>query len=121
MEKRHPNTKCGICSKEIYRRPSELKNNGNVYCSQNCYGLAIRKEKPCVVCGKLIMATFNKATCSKACQIVNDNRPDRRHSLGRQKKIQTSYGTRSFRKYFLEKTTIKNTKKFKQDNSSKAL
>lgn len=38
-----------------------------MFCSQNCYGIFCRKEKPCIVCGKLILAKFNKKTCSRAC------------------------------------------------------
>ncbi len=66
--KRKPNTACRICRKKIYRRPAEIKrNNGKVFCSVACYGKFCRKETPCLVCGKLILATFNKKTCSRSC------------------------------------------------------
>jgi predicted nucleic acid-binding Zn ribbon protein len=66
--KRKPNTCCVICKKAIYRRPSEIQiNNGRVFCSQNCYGISSRKEKPCSVCGKLILSGLNKKTCNRSC------------------------------------------------------
>lgn len=68
--KRNPNTNCVICSKQIYRRPAEIKN-GQVFCGIICYGISMRKETPCVVCGKLIMAGLNKKTCSRSCANIN--------------------------------------------------
>ena len=68
FHKRHPNTKCTICGKDIYKRPSEIqKNKGRVFCSVICYGLSCRKEKPCIICGNSILAGANKKTCSRAC------------------------------------------------------
>jgi len=65
---RNPNTKCLICSKPIYRRPSELsKYNNHSFCSILCYGKFQRIEKPCIVCGKPILAGLNKITCSRSC------------------------------------------------------
>lgn len=65
---RHPNTQCTICNKSIYKRPGQIrKNNGHAFCGIICYGKFTRKEKPCLVCGNLIMAHFNKKTCSKRC------------------------------------------------------
>jgi hypothetical protein len=65
---RNPNTKCIICSKPVYKRPIEIKRNeGRVFCSTECYGVSCRKEKPCVICGTLILAHYNKKTCSRAC------------------------------------------------------
>lgn len=69
---RNPNTKCIVCQKLIYKRPSEITaNKGNVYCSPECYGIACRKEKPCIICGKPILASANKKTCSKKCSNIN--------------------------------------------------
>ena len=68
---RNPNTKCLVCSKPIYRRPVEIKR-GRVFCSQECYGVALRKETPCIVCGTPIQAHENKKTCSRSC--ANKNR-----------------------------------------------
>lgn len=66
--KRHPNTVCIICRKSIYKRPSEIqRNEGRVYCSAICYGISCRKEKPCIMCGELILAGANKKTCSRSC------------------------------------------------------
>ncbi len=63
---RKPNTKCKICDISIYKRPKELAS-GNVYCSKACYGRSCRKEFPCLVCGKLLLAGTHKKTCSKEC------------------------------------------------------
>lgn len=81
--KRNPNTKCLVCSKPIYRRPVEIKN-GRVFCSQECYGLANRKETPCAVCGVPIQAHENKKTCSRSC--ANKYRTGIKYKLGRPKK-----------------------------------
>ncbi len=66
LYKRKPNTKCTVCSKAIYRRPIEIKR-GKVFCSVTCAGIACRKEKPCLICKKLILAGLNKKTCSRSC------------------------------------------------------
>ena len=66
--KRKPNTFCIICKKAIYKRRGEiLRNNRRVFCSMACYGISNRKEKPCVICGKLILSGQNKKTCSRSC------------------------------------------------------
>lgn len=79
---RNPNTQCIVCNKPIYRRPSEISGNkGNVFCTMVCYGKFIRKEKPCLICGKLIMAHFNKKTCSRAC--ANKHRQGIKYKVGR--------------------------------------
>lgn len=65
---RKPNTTCLLCNKQIYRRPSEIKDrDGRVFCSAACYGLSCRKETPCIICGKGILAGLNKKTCSRSC------------------------------------------------------
>jgi len=82
--KRKPNTKCSVCNKEIYRRPSQIKaTNGKVFCSLICNGIYCRKENPCLVCGKLISAGLNKKTCSRGCS--NKNREGIRYKIGRPK------------------------------------
>ena len=63
---RTPNTACEICGKPIYRRPVQMAS-GHVFCSKACYGKSTRKEIPCAVCGKPILAGANKKTCSRAC------------------------------------------------------
>lgn len=63
---RKPNTTCMVCKISIYRRPGEIKK-GNVFCSLKCYGISCRKEKPCLICGTLILSSQNKKTCSRAC------------------------------------------------------
>lgn len=86
--KRNPNTLCFVCGTAIYRRPAEIRQNGKrVFCSQSCYGLAIRKEHPCIVCGKAILAGSNKKTCSRSC--ANTNRSGR--TLGRLQKDKVQY------------------------------
>ncbi|HEY4490257.1 MAG TPA: HNH endonuclease signature motif containing protein [Candidatus Paceibacterota bacterium] len=88
--KRNPNTKCLICGKEIYKRPSEIKsNNGRVYCSQICYGISCRNEKPCVVCGKPILARLNKKSCSRSC--ANIHRAGIKYKINRPRDKVKSY------------------------------
>jgi hypothetical protein len=80
--KRKSNTVCVICSKAIYRRPSELQATQNkVYCSLKCYGISQRKEIPCAVCGKLLLSGFNKKTCSRIC--ANKLRIGNKYKTGR--------------------------------------
>lgn len=80
--KRNPNTKCIICKSPIYRRPSEIdKNNGQVFCSMKCYGLFCRKEIPCAICGKLMLSSLNKKTCSRSCS--NKYRAGIKYKIGR--------------------------------------
>ena len=82
--KRHPNTSCSICKKPIYKRPGLIKeNNGKIFCSTTCYGISCRKEKPCAMCGKLILAGLNKKTCSRSC--ANTYRIGIKYKLGRPK------------------------------------
>ena len=71
--KRKSNTKCFVCSKAIYRRPSVLAlSKGRAYCNQTCYGKSCRKETPCIVCGSPILAGAHKKTCNRVC--ANKNR-----------------------------------------------
>jgi len=82
LYKRNPNTVCTICKKPIYKRPSTIKNNKEgLFCGQSCYGISCRKEEPCVICGKLILAGLNKRTCSRSC--ANINRTGIRYHIGR--------------------------------------
>lgn len=70
--KRKPNARCRICDRQIYKRPSQIElNGGNVFCSNICYGKFCRKEKPCVVCGKPILSSLHRKTCSRACSNKN--------------------------------------------------
>ena len=79
LYKRKPNAKCTICGKLIYRRPIEIKR-GKVFCSVVCAGIACRKEKPCLICGKLILAGLNKKTCSRSC--ANKHREGIKYKIG---------------------------------------
>lgn len=79
---RKPNSECKVCSKLIYRRPVEIeRNKGRVFCSNACYGIATRKESPCVICGVPILAHLHKKTCSRAC--ANTNRAGIKYKIGR--------------------------------------
>lgn len=79
---RTPNTVCLACSKPIYRRPGVIKK-GRVFCSQQCYGIKNRKETPCIVCHKPILASANKKTCSRSC--ANTHRAGIKYKIGRPK------------------------------------
>ncbi len=79
---RKPNTLCCVCSKAIYRRPSQIAG-GFVFCSQKCYGQSNRKETPCVVCGSPILAGAHKKTCSRSC--ANSHRSGIKYKMGRPK------------------------------------
>lgn len=80
--KRNPNSKCLVCSKPVYRRPVELEaNKGKAYCSSACFGTSNRKERPCIVCGSMILARYNKKTCSRGC--ANQHRTGIRYKIGR--------------------------------------
>lgn len=46
-----------------------------------CYGISCRKEVPCVVCGRPILAGLNKKTCSRAC--ANKHRAGIKYKIGR--------------------------------------
>lgn len=87
--KRKPNISCLVCGKKIYRRPVEIKrNNGRVFCSVVCYGKSCRKETPCSICGKPILAGLNKKTCSRSC--ANKHREGIKYKLNRPKdKVKT--------------------------------
>jgi hypothetical protein len=81
QHKRHPNIKCIICGKEIYKRPFEIRaKKGRVFCSPVCYGISCRKEKPCAICKKPILSGLHKKTCSRAC--ANIQRTGIKYHLG---------------------------------------
>ena len=103
MQKRNYNCNCAVCNKPLYKRPCLLKKDGVAFCSQACYGLSCRKSAPCVICGVDVLASKHSKTCSKECSGAYNKSLMRSHSLGR-KKIEgaSKYGSRSFRKYFLE-------------------
>lgn len=83
--KRTPNTKCIICDAPIYRRPGQMAINGsNVFCSLRCYGLSCRNERPCVVCGIMMLSSLNKKTCSRSCS--NKYRAGVKYKIGRPSK-----------------------------------
>ena len=61
-----PNCVCSVCGAVIYRSP-KAQALGNVYCSHACRAKAQQKPVPCVVCGKMILASKHAKTCSRAC------------------------------------------------------
>ena len=80
--KRKPNTICIICSKHTYKRPLQIeRNGGRAFCGMACYGISCRKESPCTVCGKLILASLNKKTCSRSC--ANTHRTGIKYQINR--------------------------------------
>lgn len=80
--KRNPNTSCKMCGKQIYRRPSQMTlQDSNVFCSNACYGKFCRDERPCVICGKMILSSLHKKTCSRACS--NKSRAGIRYGIRR--------------------------------------
>ncbi len=82
--KRRTNTRCIVCNKAVYRRPVQItRSKGRVFCSLKCYGIACRKEKPCVICGKAILAGFNRITCGRGCS--NKYRAGIKYKIGRPK------------------------------------
>ncbi len=84
QHKRNPNTKCVICEKQIYRRPIELeRSKGKAFCGQACYGVSCRREKPCIICNKLILSSLHRITCSRGCS--NIHREGIKYGLGRPK------------------------------------
>ena len=58
-------------------------NKGRVFCGQSCFGKANRNEHPCVICGKPILASAHKKTCSRRC--ANKNRAGITYKTGRTK------------------------------------
>ena len=81
QHKRTPNINCAICGKQVYRRPCEIeKSKGKLFCSVACYGVSCRKEIPCIVCGKLILASFHKKTCCRGCS--NKHRAGIKYKIG---------------------------------------
>lgn len=71
---RKPNSVCYRCSKPCYKRPSEISEakGKRVFCSRQCYGIESRKPIPCPVCGKEILRSKHRKTCSTEC--ANKNR-----------------------------------------------
>jgi len=87
--KRNSNTQCYVCAKRIYRRPCELKkSNGRAFCNKVCFGLFCRKEKPCIICKKPILAGLHKKTCSRGCS--NKHRTGIQHKIGRPRDVVVS-------------------------------
>jgi hypothetical protein len=79
---RHPNVKCQICGRAIYKRKSQIKKNkGHVFCSMSCYGKSLRREQHCIICGTMLLASLNKKTCSRAC--ANKHRKGIKYKLNR--------------------------------------
>ena len=46
-----------------------------------CYGISGRKEKPCIICKKLILSGLHRITCSRKCS--NINREGSKYKVGK--------------------------------------
>lgn len=75
---RHPNCKCLVCDKAIYRRPLQLKS-GAVFCSQQCRGQHQRTTKACPICQKEFFGL--KKYCSRPCS--NKSRAGAKYKVGK--------------------------------------
>ncbi|MEX2029204.1 MAG: HNH endonuclease [Candidatus Paceibacterota bacterium] len=53
---------------------------GRAFCTLECYGISQRKEIPCAICKKPILAGLNKKTCSRSC--ANVQRTGIKYHLG---------------------------------------
>lgn len=75
-----PIIKCGVCAKDFYVKPSQIKYGWGKYCSARCRGGAQFKGKnvKCFICGKevyrspkgLVRSKSGKYFCSKSCQTL---------------------------------------------------
>ena len=80
--KRNSNTHCTVCKNPIYRRPREIeKTRGRAFCSMSCFGISCRKEAPCVICQKPILAGLHRKTCSRGC--ANKHREGIKYKINR--------------------------------------
>lgn len=95
-----PNSFCATCNEPFYKKPSEtLKSkSGKVYCSQHCASIPNRREKPCIVCGSMILAGACKKTCSEKCAKKNLSNPNREHCKGKVKGLSKALSGRHFKK-----------------------
>ncbi len=96
---RYPNTQCVECKKAIYRRPFQILK-GRVYCSHKCARILFKKEHPCPVCSKPVLASKHSLTCSKECAKSNYTRAGRKHAIG-SSSARARYSSRKFRKNFI--------------------
>jgi len=101
MDNRKPNTKCSLCAKEIYRKPSQIKINDAVYCSQTCYGISRRKETGCKICNTPIVAKLNKLTCSEKCYNAYRSQLNKEHRWGRKPRDNSEVNTKQARQKFI--------------------
>lgn len=99
---RKPNTKCSICPKEIYRKPSQIKINQAVYCGKACYGVSKRKEKGCKICNTPIVARLNKLTCSRECYKTYRTQLNNEHCWGRKPRDNSEVNTKQARQKFIK-------------------
>jgi len=86
-EYRHPNTKCSICEKPVYRRPNELLRLKNVYCCRKCQGAprkATLKSKICPQCKKeFTHPSYQPRTyCSLSCSSLARRGRHHKHNKG---------------------------------------
>ena len=68
---RKSNSKCLVCQREFYRRPSQKPVSGLIYCSSACCGKSQTQLIECVICGIGIPKGLNKKTCGRECSNKN--------------------------------------------------
>ncbi len=61
---RKSNCVCSVCTKAIYRRPSQIAG-GAVFCSLQCSAKSQQKYKKCPMCSNVYIGA--KKTCSRSC------------------------------------------------------
>ena len=68
-------TKCATCSKQIWRKPSQLKKTSNSFCCKDCHNQYMKSgnEVPCSWCGELIYKApsiqFARNFCCQVCRL----------------------------------------------------
>ena len=95
---------CGTCNKSFYKKPNEIlkSKSGKVYCSKICAAIPCRREKPCVICGTLILGSANKKTCSKMCARMYRERPGKVYTKRRPKTQRAVFASPKSRINFIE-------------------
>jgi hypothetical protein len=99
-----PNAFCGTCNQHFYKKPSEIlkSKSGKVYCSKICAALPCRREKPCIICGTMILGGACKKTCSPECAKTYQQRPGKIYSSRRPKTQKAVFASPKSRMNFIE-------------------
>lgn len=69
---RKPNTMCIVCGAGVYRRPTQLAKQINIFCSVDCMKEKCEvKDKPCEYCSNPFKPTHSTTRfCSKNCSVA---------------------------------------------------